>query len=248
MSLKHTLRLLTDRAGEIRQQDGTKGLLKALVRYSLSPVYKSESFWLVVDKSRTEYKTNASGPRIDETRLDFKVVTSNQEADLLEAEGFGFRRHHTYFNYDLKVYTHWLACGAVACCTFVDKEFAAVHWLILSQQTQDALKEIPLRVDYAHQEAFGRGIWVNPKFRGMQVHTYTARKRDGFLLQRGIPIKRSAVDFTNRSGRGIGTAGGSRLYGIGRRTRVLGRTFWREHHFEAPIEWSETDKIKSVWK
>ena len=143
MSVRQTWRLVTDRVREIRGQRGTGGLLKAGFRFLASPVYKSESFWLTVAQLSADYKSEASRPRIGIDQLTFKAVTSNDEADRLEAEGFSFRRHPTYFNYNLKVYTHWLDCGAVACCTFVGKEFAAINWAITSQRTRDASESSP---------------------------------------------------------------------------------------------------------
>ena len=176
------------------------------------------------------------------------MVTSNWQSDRLEAEGFSFRRHPTYFNHNLQEYTHWLDCGAWAACTFVGKEFAAISWVITSRQTQRALGEIPLKVDYANHEVFTRGAWVSPRFRGMELYSFTMRRRDGYLMEKGFTTMRGVVDFTNRNGRGIATAGGSKIVGTGWRTRILGVTWRTEDYFAEPVEWSDADKVKSKRK
>jgi hypothetical protein len=244
MSIGYTIQLLKTRAKEIWKENGTPGLLKAGLRFLITPVYKSESFWLTVTPITSEYKSDATRPRISLDKLHFEFVNSNQEADRLEKEGFSFRSHQTYFNHNFKLYSRWLDYGAIACCTFVEKEFAAIDWTIISKHAQDEIKAPPLKVDYANHEAFSRGAWVNPKYRGMELWTYTIRNRDRFLLERGFTIKRGVIDYTNKSGRGISISGGSRVYGTGRRVRVLWYKFWKEHYFSEPIEWSEVKKIR----
>ena len=148
-------------------------MLKAGVGFLLSLVYKRETFHISLNRCFTEYKSEAARPAISEDRLNFKMVTSNWQADRLEAEGFSFRRHPTYFNHNLQVYTHWLDCGAWAACTFVGKEFAAINWVITSRQTQRALKEIPLKVDYAQPRGVHKGRLGEPQVQGygaVQLH------------------------------------------------------------------------------
>jgi hypothetical protein len=223
--------LLTDRARDVRRQEGMIGLFRVGLRFLLSPVYRNESFYLTVIRVSADYKSEESRPRIDESQLNFRVVTSNDEAARLEDEGFRFRTSPTYFNYNLKVYAHWLDSGAIAFCTFVGKEFAAINWGILSQHAQDALKEIPLRVDYANHEMFPRSSWVNPAFRNMQLFYYTTRKRNRYLLDRGICLMRTVIDCTNKPGIGITRAQGYRVYGRGQLTRILWRRRWKEVHY-----------------
>jgi hypothetical protein len=132
MSLKHTLTEWMTEAKTIREQRGTIALLNSIFLFFLSPIYKSVSYYLTVSQRSSEFKSAESRPLIDEDKLNFKVITSNQEADELEKEGFSFRSDPTYFNHNLTLYNQWLDYGAIAFCTFIEKEFAAINWIILS--------------------------------------------------------------------------------------------------------------------
>ncbi len=248
MSIIYSIREFVIQTDSIRKANGFTGLLKAGFRFALSPVYKSESFWLTINKISAEFKSEASKPRIDMNKLQFKVVTSNKEADLLENEGFCFRSYPTYFNHGLTEYRKWLDLGAIACCTFVDKEFAAINWIIPSKKTQSAIKAAPIKIDYERKEIFTRSAWSNPKFRGLGIYYYTGRYRNQYLLEKGYLTSKGVVGFTNKNGRGIATAGGSKLYGTGQLTRILWWKNWEENYFSKPIEWSEADKFLSTLK
>jgi hypothetical protein len=229
VTVSYTTRQLITRAKTIQQQNG---------------LYKSESFYLTENHLSTEYKSDESHPLKYSDKLNFKVVTSNQEAEQLEAEGFSFRSHPTYFNHNLTLYTRWLDSGAVAFCTFVDKEFAAITWILPSQHTQKAVKAPPVKIYYENHEVYPRGVWVNPKYRELRLYYYTDRNRNRYLLEQGITVTRGVIDYTNKTGKGIANSGGAKVYGTGRLVKVLGFSLWKERHFDKTIQWSEIEKIK----
>ncbi len=241
MSVIYSIKEFINQTVSIQKSNGIAGLLKVGLRFAYSPVYKTESFWLTTNKISAEFKSEASKPRVSMDRLSFKVITSNKEADSLEAQGYFFRSHPTYFNHGLTLYRKWLDLGAVACCTFVDKEFAAINWIIPSRKTQYAIKAAPIKIDYEKKEIFTRSAWSNPKYRGLGIYYYTGRYRNRYLLEKGYITSRGVVAFDNKNGRGIATAGGSRLYGTGKLTRILWWNNWQEQYFPKPIEWSEAD-------
>jgi hypothetical protein len=235
---------LITQAKEVRRQNGTTGLLKAGIRLGLSPVYKSETFWLMICPLSSDYVSATTRPRISEDKLHFKVVTSNQEADKLEAEGFSFRSHPTYFNHYLKLYTRWLDYGAIACCTFVEKEFACINWIIPTKRTLDAIKAPPLKIDFANHEVTTKSAWTNPKYRGLELFNYTLRNRNQYLTDNGYTISKDIVDYNNKSGIGISRAAGTKIYGTGQRMRLFWWKFWKEKYFAQLVEWSEIGKKK----
>jgi hypothetical protein len=248
VSLLYSIQELIDRTNEIRVSVGISGLIKRGLSFAVSPIYKSETFWLTVNGISAEYKSEASKPRISMDRLQFKVVTSNEEADLLETEGLYFRSYPTYFNHGLTLYRKWLDLGAIACCTFIDKEFAAISWVITSKKTQAAVNAAPIFVDYANKEVFPRSAWSNPKFRNLGIYYHTERCRNQSLLERGFSIYKSVVSFTNVRGRGISNAGGSKIIGTGKLARILWLTTWKETNFVSPIEWSQVDQHSLLLK
>ncbi len=239
MSVEYTIKLLSNRTKELYIQNGPTGLLETGIRFLFSPIYKRENFWLTVIHLTEENEAEKYYPRISLDKVTFKAITSNEEADNLEAEGYSFRKTPTYFNHNLTLYRKWLHYGAVACCTFIEKDFAAIDWAIISQETQEKIGAPPVRVDYVNHEAFSRGAWVNPKYRGAKLWVYTAWQRNQFLLAKKFTIKRGVVDYTNNPGKGISEASGHKICGTGRRTRILWQTNWEEHHFAQPILWSE---------
>jgi hypothetical protein len=242
MSVKYAFRLLSNSAKEKYKQNGLGGLLKAAIRFSISPLYKSESFWLTVIDLKEENHPEKYRPRIDLDKLTFKTISSNEEADALEIDGFYFRNTPTYFNHNLTLYRRWLDFGAVACCIFVEKELAAIDWAIVSRYTQEKIGAPPVRVDFNNHEALSRGAWVNPKYRGLKLWVYTASMRNLFLLANQFAIKRGVVDYTNHPGKGISEASGHKVCGTGRRIRILWWTIWKEHHFTTSVLWTDIGK------
>jgi hypothetical protein len=229
MSFRYLLHLLVSQAKDIQKERGTIGLIKASIRFLYSPVYKHELYYFFKHPPMPEYDISEARPRISESKLNFKIVTSNTEADQLEKEGFSFRTHPTYFNHDLKLYTHWLDCGVIAFCTFVDKEFAAIIWIVTSQQTHSLIKSPPMKVDYSNQEVFPRGAWVNPKYRGLELYRYTIHQRDYYLRDKGIKTILEIVQNTNNAGNGLVGSAGTRRCGYAELKKFLWWTQWKEY-------------------
>jgi hypothetical protein len=222
------VRELHRRMKRVREKNGTSGLIKSVFWFLVYPFYESAQYILFVKEVEPEYSTSERRPNIGTNKLTFKVVTSNQEADKLEAEGYNFRKYANEFNNYLKRYTWLLDCGLIACCTFVEKEFAAISWVALSKQVQDAIKAPPVKIDYENNEILARGMWVNPKYRGMELYRYTVRNRDKYLANRGVKRVLGPADYINKAGIGVAGAVGSKEYGRGRSIRILWWKSWRE--------------------
>jgi hypothetical protein len=219
------------RAYRIKENQGTTGLVRGILGFISYPFYKSTRYYLYEIPPLLDYSKLESNPRIADKKLSFKVVRSNIEADELESEGFSFRSQVNEFNYYLKLYTRWLDCGAIAFCTFVDKEFATISWVLPSQHAQDAVKAPPAKIDYANHEVMQRGMWVNPKYRGMGLYRHTVYYRDSYLVDNGVKMLRATVDFTNKIGKGVDEALGSTQYGTARALRIMWFKSWKEYHY-----------------
>ncbi len=213
--------------------EGVSALLKKVGLFMIERVYYHSVLSLGENDWREELDVNETDytPNIDS--IVFKVVYSNQQADQLEEQGYSFRHYPTDYNYNLTCYTDWLDKGVIACCTFVgkEKELGAISWVIPSQKAQDAIKTYPLKVDYANHEGFTRGVWVNPKYRGKGLLRYSHRRRNRYLVERGIIIEKSTVGYTNIAGRGLQKAFNTKIYGNGHLYRILWWKFWKEKYF-----------------
>jgi len=172
---------------------------------------------------------------LDEARLKLKlnnvkcqIISSNQEADKLELENYKFRSYPTNHNNGLTTYSLRLNQGAIAFCTFVRDDFAAITWVIPSQYVQDRIKTLPIKVGYSNHEAFARGAWVNPKYRKLGVYGFTISNRDKFLTGLGINVLWNAIETSNETGQALQRTVGSIKSGRGRLVRILFWKFWRQ--------------------
>ncbi|MCK4723818.1 MAG: hypothetical protein KAT75_10955, partial [Dehalococcoidia bacterium] len=113
------------------------------------------------------------------------IISTNQEADELEAGGLEFRSH-------VPNGRERLDKGVVAFCAFAGLELAGISWVSVSQQAKDALPEPPYRVDFSKNEACVGDAWTNPKYRRMSLGVYRAFRTHRFMLEHGVVVKRIA--------------------------------------------------------
>jgi hypothetical protein len=211
---------------------GATGFIKAILRFLVYPFFQCVQYRLYQSRITPDYvlSDNKIGGVTD--RLTFRIVRSNFEADKLEAEGLDFRSYPTPFNNYLKFYRRWLDFGAIAFCTFVDREFAAICWVIPSKRTQLAIKAPQLHINYSKHEVFPRGAWVNPKYRGMDLYRYNWVNRDRYLSQIGVTTLRSVIDYSSIIGKDFVEALGQKQYGRARSIKILWFRFWKEYYFK----------------
>jgi hypothetical protein len=198
--------------------------LRFLVRF----LYQHDSYCLFEYDVCKSLSIKTNPPICKNYELNFKVVSSNREAQQLENEGFEFRSYRDHFNHSSASSTRLLEYGLLAFCTFAGKELAAISWIIPSQKSQNKLKAPPLKVNYSDNEAFPRGAWSNPKYRGLGIYRYNNFNRDQYLREAGINILRAAIDVRNKTGLGLLQALGTRKYGEATLTRILLWSFWKE--------------------
>jgi hypothetical protein len=222
------LKALSARAKEILRENGLLVLLKSSIMFLIIPFYERNVYYLFKYSVKNDANPNKGIIKLKMVDIKCQVVTSNIEADRLESENYYFRSYPTDHNEGRKTYSRWLDQGAIAFCTFVRKDFAAITWVVTTQQTQDSLKLLPIKIGYSHKEAFGRGAWVNPKYRKLGLYGFTITNRDRFLTDMGITTLRNAVHSTDTTGRALQQTVGSKRYGEARAKRILFWRFWSE--------------------
>jgi hypothetical protein len=221
-------KVLQQRAKEILEHDGLVELLKSGIMFFIIPIYERNVYYLYKYNVKNDADPNEGILKFRMNDITCKVVTSNKDADKLESQNFYFRSYATDYNDGRKTYSRWLDQGAIAFCTFVGKDFAAITWIITSQHTQDSIKTLPIKIGYSDKEAFGRGAWVNPKYRKMGLYGFTITNRDRFLTDMGISMLRNAAHSTDKVGRALQQTVGSKIYGEARSKRILFWKFWGE--------------------
>lgn len=184
------LTFLLRRARQIHQTEGLLPLLRRTVALIFRLFFEYQTYYLYAEytKDLPELKEADFMPKTD----DFipKVVTSNEQADDLEAQGFEFRS--TVPNARKRLYS-----GAIAMCIFVDGELANIGWFAASQQAKDSLGEPPYKVDFANRESVGGGLWTNPKYRRLGLRTYNRYMYLRLVLDNGIQVRRAATAKSN---------------------------------------------------
>ena len=155
------------------------------------------------------------------TDFTLKIISTNQEADELEADGLEFRSQ-------VGNARERLDSRAVAFCIFVGPELANIGWLAMNQQAKDILKEHPLKVEFSENEAYRGGSWTNLKYRGMGLHSYNLFKRLEFLRDKAIASHRAVVHKENTASQSAQANVGAIAYAEARYLRILWWKSWRE--------------------
>lgn len=226
-SNKRSLQSGLSRVREIQKEEGFLEVVKHCTLFFISPIYKRHMFYLRVKPVKADESLVDSHMKIDVRDLQSAMVTSNQEAEKLEKDGYKFRSYPTDWNLGLTTYTRWLDEGMIAFCIFLAKDLAAINWVIRSAKTQKRVS-LPLKIDYSKGEGFARGTWVNPKYRGLGLMRYLFYNRDRCLLSLGIKYLRTADDYNNKNASGAANVLGYTNYGRARLVRIFWWKFWKE--------------------
>ena len=121
------IRFLFKRAKRIHQTEGLGSLLRRGMAYVGKRFFEYRTYYLTartLDGSREAEETFLM-PQV--TNLTFRMVSTNKEADELEADGYEFRAHPHFID-GRKA----LDAGAIACCLFVGRELVSSGWVALN--------------------------------------------------------------------------------------------------------------------
>ncbi len=214
---------------DIRETEGLISLLKRVFLRLVHTVFWHEGHTLMAQNIEEHLSLDESEFKPDIENLTLKIITSNQEADELEAEGFDFRSYPTTWNKDLKLYRKRLDQGAIAFCTFVGYELAAIQWGVLNQQVHDRIDVYPQKIDYGNGEACCKGAWANPKYRRLGLFRYGSYfHRDPYLVERGITTLLSGPSHNNKLGYQLALGMGFKPYAKAHYVKLLLWKFWKE--------------------
>jgi signal peptidase I len=144
----------------------------------------------------------------------FHIITTNQQADELAANGFQDLRKHW------RTARQGLEAGAIAFCVFVGRELAHVGWVAMNNKAKDTFDSLPYRVGFSSNEACTGGTWTWPKYRGKGLMKYIYFKRFQYLWERGIKTSRNAVGVDNAASQKVHAKFGPRIYARARYLRV----------------------------
>jgi len=151
-----------------------------------------------------------------------KMISSNQQADELVANGFEDFRHH------ISNSKRRLDSGAIAFCLFVGKEFASISWVAMDEKAQRSLVSLPMRINFS-EEALLEDIMTIPKYRRKGLHSYIRFKRNQFLEEQGITTRITTVRASNNIRlRRMSRRAGSQYYAKAKYIKFVWWTWWKE--------------------
>ena len=178
------------KAKQIYRAEGLVSLLRRGFAFVVGLLFFCRAHYVYVDPIEKLQAPNEADlmPKIGNHTS--KVVSSNEEADDLEAQGFEFRSQVANARERLDK-------GAVALCIFVGQELACIEWIAMTQQAYDSLGQPPFSVNFSKQEAWSGGLWTNPKYRRKGLRGYSSFKTLEFLRQKGIETTRTAIAKNN---------------------------------------------------
>ncbi len=212
---------LVARAKSIYRTGGPLHLVKRGFAFLLWRVFEYRRYYLYADPIDHLRDLSEADflPRVD--GFTVKVVSSNEEADEMEASGLPFRAQ-------IAGAGERVDKGAVAILMFVEEELVYVNWAALTEKAQRAIGEPPYRLGFASREACSGGLWTHPRYRRRGLRRYGRFLLLRFLLENGIRTRRTAIAKGNvvaQQGRHEYPRGPQ---GEGRYLRVLWWKSWKE--------------------
>jgi len=214
-----TLRHIIDRARDILKTEGLVSLLRNGLKFLVRPFFSYTTIYLyetIPEDFRPLNETDFK-PKINNFSL--KTVSTNQEADRLEAEGLEFRSR-AGSNQQL------LDKGAIAFCFFVGRELANIGWIRMTEEAADT----KMKVDYSNNEVQSGFAWTNPKYRRMGFQQYSCFKRRQFVFRQGKTVYRAYIDKSNMASQAAISRVASK-YGEGRHLKIM----WWQSQKEKPL-------------
>ena len=210
---------LLKRVKEILQTEGVISLVRRGLPFLVERFFKYQRLYLIQhDLSQEKYKSDIL-PRM--AKFTFKMISTNEEADELEADSLRFR------SYVAKA-REKLEAGAIAFCIFVEQELACICWVAMTQRAKDALAEPPYRVDFSNNEACHGGWWTNPKYRGMGLGPFCSVKSLQFLMDGGKVLCRGSVSRHNVASLSAAAKTWVKPHAEARHLRILWWESWKE--------------------
>lgn len=213
MKSKDKVRELFQKAITILRAEGPIPLLKRTYLFIWPYIFRFETYYLYEIHLQERNEADCL-PQIKD--ITFKIVSSTEQADELEADDFKFIS--LFPGARLK-----LDAGIIAACIFVERQIANVHWIAMNKEAKMGWDPIPYKVNFSNKEACTVGAYTLPEYRRTGLHRYNTIKRNQFLRESGIEIIRNAIRKNNAHANISGKIYAKAYYG-----RILGLKYYKE--------------------
>lgn len=213
-----TLKTLAIRVKDVWQKEGLLPLLRRGFTFLAQSCFQYGTFYLYQHTMKERSDADFM-PKIQ--NFTFEIVSTNQQADELAANGDDIRAYSYYARRSLDQ-------GAIAFCVFVGQELAHIGWLALTKEAMATFGPYPYRVNFSGKEAYTGGTLTMPKYRGKGLMGYGYFKRFQFLWERGIAVSRNVVATNNIASQRVMAKFGPQIPAQARYLRILWWQFWKE--------------------
>ncbi len=212
---------LLRRARRIKQTEGPWSLLRLAAAYLLSHLFYYQTYYLSVARTDDPAEQNEADfmPRVDDFTV--RIVSTNEQADELEAQGFEFRSCALNSR-------ERLSKGAIASCVFVGRELGHVGWAAVTQEAMSTLHELPIRIDFSKNEGYRGATWTDPRYRRMRLGLHGMLVGRRLLRERGVEVVRTAMTKKNAATQSMMVKFKQTFYAEGRYVRLLWWESWKE--------------------
>lgn len=217
----HQLTALFRKARHILKLEGLIPLIRRGLAFLAGCLLYYETYYVY------EYRMNErSEPNftLRNREFIFKIVSTNEQADELVADGFELLSQDGS-------HRERLNRGAIAFCMFVERQLCHISWVALNKQAKAIDNDIPFPVDFSNNEAYLGWTAKTPNrlrtSRGFPVYLYFAIMQ--FLRRRGIRVCRFIVGKRNTITQNIlARKTYTQPYGEGYFLKLFSWKIWRE--------------------
>jgi len=220
---------LLRRARQILRTEGLIPLVRQGFPFVAGPFFRYQTYYLYEHTPRNIRILNETDfmPKIDNFNL--KIVSTNEEADGLEAEGLEFRSQTVNARESLDK-------GAVAFCIFVGPELAHTGWVAMTEEAKKYVDPSPYRVDFGNDQACTGSAWTVEKYRGKGLMAYGYCKRLQYLLEKGVRTSRNAINTSNIASQKVHAKFNPEIYARARYLKILWWKSWKEKPLETSLQ------------
>ena len=188
--MKNSLKTTYSGIKGVLKHEGVKSLVSRGFGFLLHCLFMFENYYVVVVDYKDVGKEVESDylPRIDDHC--WRIISTNQEADELIADGFELGAYELNLRLSLDK-------GAVAVCNFVGKELAHYSCLADNPRGKEAVDPRPFNVDFENgQIVIGRALTV-PKFRRLYLRKYNGYVLRKYCWGRGVTGSKYSLQVNN---------------------------------------------------
>jgi hypothetical protein len=213
------LGVIVKRSIDILKTEGLKNLLSHSLDYLATKLFKREYFYVYQHTIKVREGSQYM-PKLND--FDFRIVSSNAEADILAKEmGDDFRSRIIRASERLNK-------GAVAFVVYIQREFAYIGWAALTEEAKYAIDPRPCKADFANKQAYTGGSFTSPRYRGKGLMTYVYFRIFEFLRHQGITASKNIVSVHNLASQKVHAKFNPKICARARYTKILWWQFWKE--------------------